>query len=80
MNRKETVTYGAAKALGGQVEVAALVGIRQQSVGSWVKSNRIPAKHVLKVEEALKAVGSSIDRHDLRPDVFGVRLDLIKSA
>lgn len=80
MNRKDTVTYRAAKALNGQVVLAALFGISQQSVGNWVKHNRIPAQHVLKIEAALKNVGTSIDRHDLRPDVFGTRPDLIQSA
>lgn len=80
MSKKESVTYKAVKALGGQVKTGVLVGVTQQSVCVWVKSGRLPAEHVLKVESALKDVGSPIDRYDLRSDVFGARLDLSQSA
>lgn len=80
MNKKDSVTYKAVKGLGGQVKTGDLIGVTQQSVCVWVKSNRLPAEHVLKVEAALSEKGLDIDRHDLRPDVFGVRPALFQSA
>lgn len=80
MSDKNEVTYRAVKALGGQIKTAALVGLTQQSVSVWVKAGRLPAEHVLTIEAALHKQGIGIDRHNLRPDVFGPSPELIKSA
>jgi DNA-binding transcriptional regulator YdaS (Cro superfamily) len=80
MESKESFSRRAVKTLGSQLKVAALVGVTQQAVCLWIKSNRIPAEHILKLEEALMAMGSSIDRHDLRPDVYGPRSESTQSA
>lgn len=77
MNKEDSSTYRAVKALGGQVKTGALVGVKQQAVCVWVKANRLPAEHVLKIEAALLEVSVNIDRYDLRPDVFGLRPDAI---
>lgn len=79
MKKEGSATYRAVKALGGQVKTGALVGVKQQAVCVWVKADRLPAEHVLIIEAAVMGKGVNIDRHDLRPDVFGPRSD-VKSA
>lgn len=55
-----------ASLLGGRSEIARLVGVRPPSVYCWT---RVPAEHVLLLEEAVKG---RISRHQMRPDVFGL--------
>jgi DNA-binding transcriptional regulator YdaS (Cro superfamily) len=51
--------------VGGQSALAALLGIKQQSIYEWVKRKRIPAERVVEIESA-----TGIPRHDLRPDLY----------
>nr|WP_280742284.1 YdaS family helix-turn-helix protein [Sphingomonas jejuensis] len=52
--------------LGSQAAMARLVGVSQPSVWGWVhRLGKLPAEHVLKVEEA-----TGISRHVLRPDIY----------
>jgi len=55
----------AIKLAGGQSALARFCGIKQQTIGVWLKTGRVPAARVLQVE---KAVG--VSRHDLRPDIY----------
>lgn len=49
-----------------QTALARLVGVAQPSVSDWVRRmGRLPAEHVLKVEQA-----TGVSRHDLRPDIY----------
>ena len=50
----------------GAYRIAKAVGVRHQSVYTWVRRGKIPAKRVLQVEEI-----TGVSRHILRPDVFG---------
>lgn len=62
------------KALGGQVVVAAAIGVNQQSISYWLKRKGcFPAEYILKIEALLQSKGIEIDRYDLRPDVYGER-------
>lgn len=55
------------EALGGLTKAAAAIGIDNPSVvANWRKRGRVPAEHVLRVEEQ-----TGISRHVLRPDIFG---------
>lgn len=74
MISQKEVTKRAVKAIGGQEAVASGLGISQQAVSQWIsKKGVVPVGHVLHVEHLLKEKGSSIDRYDLRPDVYGER-------
>ena len=53
--------------VGGQPNLAKVLGIRQQSVSKWVRAGRAPATRVLAIE---KATGGHITRHQLRPDLY----------
>lgn len=50
----------------GKSQLARELGLTRAAVYSWAKKNKIPANHVLKVEEL-----SGISRYDLDPKVFG---------
>ncbi|WP_394165099.1 transcriptional regulator [Neptunomonas phycophila] len=50
---------------GGNVKLAAALGITSQAVSQW---RLVPADRVLDVE---KACGSKVTRHEMRPDIFG---------
>jgi len=69
------ITEKAVALLGGQAALGrALNGTKQQVVGYWVKNKgQFPAEQILHIERLLKEKGSSIDRYDLRPDVYGER-------
>tara|TARA_R100001443_G_scaffold114457_4_gene130524 strand:- start:1823 stop:2083 length:261 start_codon:yes stop_codon:yes gene_type:complete len=74
MISQKELTKRAVKAIGGQEAVASGLGISQQAVSQWIsKKGVVPVGHVLHVERLLKEKGSSIDRYDLRPDVYGER-------
>lgn len=51
---------------GGMAVVRERIGVSRQAIEFW---KRVPAHHVLDIE----ALSSRYDRHDMRPDVFGVR-------
>jgi DNA-binding transcriptional regulator YdaS (Cro superfamily) len=59
--------YSAIKYAGGQSALARACGIKQQTIGVWIKTGRVPAARVLQVE---KAIGGRISCHDLRPDIY----------
>lgn len=50
----------------GRCQTAALCGVTRQAVGKWIKTGRIPARHVLTVERA-----TGVSRYVLRPDIYG---------
>ncbi len=54
--------------VGGQAQLARLLGISQPHVWHWLhKAERVPAEHVIAIE---KATGGKITRHELRPDLY----------
>jgi len=55
--------------VGGQSELARVLGIRPQSVQSWVKAGEVPLRRVVEVEAA---TGGAVTRYELRPDFFGL--------
>ena len=57
-----------AKCLGSQAEVARVCNVKPPSLHGWV---RVPARHVLSLEAAVKAKGGDIDRYSMRPDIYG---------
>lgn len=59
-----------AQCLGSKAAVARACGVKTPSLYGW---KRIPAKHVLVLEAAVKAKGGNIDRYSMRPDVYGQR-------
>lgn len=73
---KLTVTRRVVAAIGGQQALASLCGVSQQSVSYWVKRNEIPVNRILHIESLLVGTGADIDRHDMRPDVYGARSEL----
>ena len=60
----------AVKAMGSQQALADLCEVSQTAVWKWLQSSkRLPAEHVLRVEEA-----TTISRHWLRPDIYPMGL------
>lgn len=56
----------AVQAAGGQAKLAEMLGLQRQQVHSWVAGvERVPVKHVRKIEEA-----TGVKREALRPDVY----------
>lgn len=56
----------ACRHVGGQHQLARMIGLRQQHIWNWLNSeNGVPANHVLRVEAA-----ALVSRHDLRPDLY----------
>lgn len=56
----------ACAAVGGQVALTNRLGLRSQgSIARWVKTGRVPAERVLKVEAV-----SGVSRYELRPDLY----------
>lgn len=50
----------------GMSAMAKELGITRAAVYSWKKKNRIPAHHILKVEEL-----SGVTRYELSPQIYG---------
>lgn len=50
----------------GKTQMARELGLTRSAVYSWAKKNKIPAHHVLKVEQL-----SGISRYDLAPEIYG---------
>jgi len=67
---------------GGQPALAKKLGVTQQAVSYWCcRLEYFPVEHVLAVESLLADSGSSIDRYQLRPDIYGEQPgSLAKSA
>lgn len=51
----------------GAIALAKQMNLTRAAVYSWGSKNKIPAKHVLKVEEI-----SGVSRHELAPEIYGV--------
>lgn len=51
----------------GMRQLAALLGVRYQSIQDWLSANKVPAERVLAIEKA-----TGISRHELRPDIYPV--------
>lgn len=54
--------------VGGQSQLAELLGVKQGHVAMWVHRNKKapPAEYVLRIEEI-----TGVSRYQLRPDIFG---------
>jgi len=66
MHGMETLlTYFAANR-GSQIKLSYHLGITRAAVCRWKNNGRVPAEHVLGIEQF-----TGISRHVLRPDVFG---------
>lgn len=59
-----------AEELGGRPELVKLLGCDRSNPHHWC---RIPARHVLKIETAIREKGGKIDRYYMRPDIYGER-------
>lgn len=54
--------------VGGQTQLARLLGVKQANVWHWLKkAGRVPGEYVLAIE---KATGGEVTRHQLRPDLY----------
>ena len=54
--------------VGGQTQLARLLGVKQANVWHWLKkADRVPGEYVLAIE---KATGGEVTRHQLRPDLY----------
>lgn len=54
--------------VGGQTQLARLLGVKQANVWHWLnKADRVPGEYVLAIETA---TGGQVTRHDLRPDLY----------
>lgn len=60
----------AIKARGSQTKLAEAMGCSQQQISYLLKAKTVTAEMAIKID---KATGGAVSRHDLRPDVFGVR-------
>ena len=55
--------------VGGQAQLAVIIGVKQQHVWNWLnREKRVPARHCVAVEEATNGL---VTRYQLRPDIFG---------
>ena len=57
-----------ARELGGRPKLVKLLGCTRSNLFKW---SRIPARHVLTIENAIREKGGSIDRYYMRPDIYG---------
>lgn len=55
-------------ACGGNTKVAKHLGLSRNAPGYWIKSDQIPASHVI---ELCRMTGGAYQPHMVRPDVFG---------
>lgn len=54
--------------VGGQTQLARLLGVKQANVWHWLnKAERVPGEYVLAIEAA---TGGQVTRHALRPDLY----------
>jgi DNA-binding transcriptional regulator YdaS (Cro superfamily) len=80
MSDNKSVLLESVKSFGGQRKFGNVMGASQQLVSYWISKGNLPANKVLQAETVFSEAGINADRHDLRPDVFGERPDLVKSA
>lgn len=62
----------AIRLLGGPTKTAMLLGCSRQNIHQMSTNLGVSKKHALRIEEL---TGGVVDRHDLRPDIFGRRDD-----
>lgn len=60
----------AAENVGGQAELARLLGVSSQAVNKMCLTGRVPAERVLAIEKH-----SGVPRHQLRPDLYPEEAD-----
>ena len=56
------------KVAGSQEKLASSVGLSQQAISRWLKTDRVPAEHARKVADA-----TGIPTHRIRPDIFPIQ-------
>lgn len=57
--------------LGSQTALARVVGVRPQSVSEKLSiGKRVPAEWCIPLENATRAKGETVSRHELRPDLY----------
>lgn len=66
-NGNQYALLKAIKMLGGQVKLAKLCQVCQQTVSAWVKNKNIPPKYALLIE---KLTLGEVTRNELRPDIY----------
>lgn len=71
MNSKSPLER-AKERVGGQAELAKLIGVTAQAVSQW---GEVPPLRVLAVERA-----SGISRHELRPDLYPAEAEVADEA
>ncbi len=54
--------------VGGQSQMADLLGVTPQAVSKWINKSRAPAERCLDIEAATEG---KVTRYQLRPDVYG---------
>jgi len=60
----------AAKAVGSQSALAALLGVSKSALNQWLdESRRIPAEHCPAIERATRERGKPVLCEELRPDI-----------
>lgn len=55
----------------GKTQMARELGLTRSAIHAWARKNKIPAHHVLKVEQL-----SGISRYELAPEIYGVAQNL----
>jgi DNA-binding transcriptional regulator YdaS (Cro superfamily) len=53
---------------GSQANLARALNETPMTIHQWLRRNRIPLKHVVKIE---RVSGGAVTKEQLRPDVFG---------
>lgn len=71
-NMKNAVLGRVIAIVGSQSELARLLNITPQAINGW-RNKKIPPCRVLMIEQI-----SGVSRHELRPDVYGVKPDFNK--
>lgn len=80
MHEKKSLLSDSVKRFGGQVKFGERMGVSQQLVSYWASKDKLPADRVIEAEGVFLSSGIDVDRHDLRPDVFGPKPDCVQSA
>lgn len=70
MEERQQLIRDCIRAAGGQTSVALDLGIKQQSVFSWIEKGLVPAPRVRRVIHLAAAGGFLIDEVQLNPEVF----------
>ena len=57
----------ACEVVGGQSNLAKIIGVSPAAVNKWLKKGEPPAERVLQIENA---TSREVTRHQLRPDLY----------